>query len=434
MFNYKKPAFRVFIVALIAIAVVLIATTGRNAAPAPSPAVSEPPSSPTILSTPSPTPAISAAPTAIPRLSTTASGQTIYKNDDFGISLVFPAEWKDRFVIKDLDTFKKPGDSISVYCKAVYEADDKLGRLFTIVRQTGELITDKDLNAGAVNLTILLRGNGYTYIFRSTSDVQSSDSLKDEYMDLYSKRQDIIKSIAIFGSKTPEASNTGYKVLGTGFFTIEVPLDWELKASANAAVSWDIYSDNSVIGSVQIIPYKSEVIPEDDKTMREYILNDFNDNRSALITLSTKNADQDTMQKIKSGFKLTGGDFTVIDLLSTANRYLELGGIRIFGKIDSLKAENGSFKAINIRAMKYVPDSSTKGFHIEDLNQIITYPIEQSVSIAPLVAPNYNGHGTYEFPNLDSIFVAKYPNYKDMYYDFIIGDNTLKVVLGHYVP
>lgn len=260
-----------------------------------------------------------------------------------------------------------------------------------------------------------------------------SEKLSAKYKELTAKRDSVFQSIELWGTKRPQASNAGYKVMGTDFFGVEIPEDWDIKESTDTIVCWDICSGSNKIGSIRIIPYKSEIIAGDDKTMREYILNDFKVNSSALITLSTKDADADTMKKIKGSLEVAYGG-SVLYILSLANRYLELGGISIFGKIDSFNTENGRYTAVNIRAMKYVADDSAKGFHIEDLNQIITYPMDYP-QMAPLVGPDYKTYGTYVMFAISSkTFINYCPNYKDLYYDFIIGDNMLKVVVGHYIP
>lgn len=95
--------------------------------------------------------------------------------------------------------------------------------------------------------------------------------------------------------------------------------------------------------------------------------------------------------------------------------------------------------AVRINVMEFLTDDPNdeypNGFRIEDLNQIETYSLDFGVSIAPLVAPNYNTYGIYEIPILDESFIKNYENYKNAFYNFIIGsDGQLKIVLGHYVP
>ncbi len=394
--------------------------------PSPTAPATSTPSSPT---TPEPTQTAPAKATPVIYVPT----DLLYKNEAMGFTLEFPAEWKDRYIIKEMQNY------IYVFSKMAnenYKSGGNGGFLFSIERFTGELVTEELVNT-AVYGKIILRGNGYSYVARNSYDgpfITDDEKLSAEYKDLCNKRAEVYQTIKLLGTAKPKASNAGYKVLGTDFFIAELPEEWDIKESADDLVCWDICSKDGKIGSIQIIPYKSEVIPSDDKTMREYILsNDFHAHKDALITLSTEAADAETMQKIKSGLRLTGWD-GVIYVQSLANRYLELGGIKIFGKIDSFKTENNRFTAVNIRKMNYVPDSSANGFHIEDLNQIITYPMDTPF-LAPLVGPDYKSYGTNKYFAISSkTFFSDCPNYKESYFDFIIGDNMVKVVLERYIP
>ncbi len=387
------------------------------------------------------TPEAVIAPTALPAPSPAANNSEpiIYKNENFGFSLVFPADWKDRYVVQET----KGG--ITIYSKRLYESTiyKGMGHLFSIERHIGELISREDLSlASPVPVTYLLSGNGYTYYARSPSDVQypmqEDKDLSDDYIDMNRKKAEILQSFKLLGAKAPVPANEGYKVVGCIFFAVEIPGQWDLKASKEKKLAWDIFSEDSIAGRISLIPYRSETIPSDGSALREYILNDYNSsssNRNAEIVLYKKTADQDTMRKIKGSFRFTGGGITSVDMLSIANRYLELGGIKIFGKIDSIKTENGKLRGVNIRVMKYVADASEKGFHIEDSNQIISYPAEYP-SFMPLVGPDYTSFGTYDVEGgIDLRHLEKEnPEYKNFYYDFIIGDQMVKMIIGHYVP
>ena len=62
-------------------------------------------------------------------------------------------------------------------------------------------------------------------------------------------------------------------------------------------------------------------------------------------------------------------------------------------------------------------------------------PLGFGVTVGPLVAPNYNNYSTYKMPLLDENFIKDYEDFRNYYYNFIIGrDEQLKVVLGFYIP
>lgn len=395
--NYKKPAFWVIILAVVA---VIAALVGLAANP----------------------------------VNTFA-----YKNEALGFSLKFPADWEDKYIIEESE------DNISIFSKKVYESDNGGGLLLSIERQIGELITEEDMLQAPVGQHIILQGNGYTYFTRIPSDVQyppDDEELSHEYQALFEQITDISNSIALLGTRKPEAANEAYRVEGTSFFTVEIPGGWELKVLEDSPRYWSIYNGNNEVGGIELIPYYNEdpdgVNAPNDSILQEYLVND-EILRKVRITLNAKDADQGTMQKIKSSFKFTNGPYTVVDLLSTAGAYIAAGGERVFGQIDGFEMGNGNPVAVKVKVMKFIPDgpedNNPNGFRIEDLHQIRTYPLDFGVRIAPFVAPNYHTYGMYEMPLLDETFIQKYRNYQDFYYDFIVGkDGQLKIILGHYIP
>jgi len=374
---------------------------------------------PEVTATPEATP----KPTPSPTAEALASTPIIYENVNLGITLEFPAEWKDRY---DID---ETGSSIYIYSKKVCDAEKYGGKLFYIVRQTGELITEDDAENMGPNGKILLKGNGYTYILRKPTDYpvpENDKALVAEYNELSSKAEEVWQTIKLLGTAIPKASNTGYKVIGTAFFTVEIPDDWDVKASENTILCWDIYSGDSVIGSFEIIPCYGEEVESDETILREYIIDD-SDNKKGdmMITLKKNMADYSVMDTVKSSCKIVAVPY-IITLQTRAGEYLEQGGEQIFGKIESVEMKTGYPELPN----------SDEGYHIEDLNEVVNYSIAgTSVDILPLVGPTYNTYGTYETHLIHGYFLKQYPNYKDFCYDFIIdNEGKLRTVLGHYVP
>ena len=361
----------------------------------------------------------------------------IYKNEILGFSLKFPSDWKDKYIIKE------SVDDISIFNKKVYENYNGAGRLLTIERVTGELITKEDMQQAPVGGQIILQGNGYTYFTIEPSDVQyppDDKELSRDYKAMSERIPEIYHSISILGGQKPKAKNEGFKVVGSSFFTVEIPNDWELKLIEGFPLLWNIYAGNNNVGEIEFIPYKSEGTNEtttDDGMMRVYLFND-ETSREMRITLNPVYADNATMEKIKNSFEFKAGPYNVVDLQYAAEQYLARGGKKVFGTIEDFQMENGKPVAVRVNVMKFLTDNPNNeypdGFRIEDLNKIETYPLD-GVHIVPFAAPNYNTYGLYEMPLLDETFINNYKNYKHFYYDFIIGsDGQLKIVLGHYVP
>lgn len=359
-----------------------------------------------------------------------------YENETLGFSLKFPGDWEDKYLIEETD------NNIAVFQKETYEKDEGGGLLFSIERLIGELITKEDMEQAPTSEQIVLQGNGYTYFKRLPPDVQyppEDEKLSSEYRAMFEQVSGILHSISILGDKKPEAINEGYRVVGTSFFIAEIPADWELKPLEEFPIYWGIYAGDNKVGSIDLIPYKSErENTANPDIMTKYLINDER-YRTIRITLDEDHADPVIMEKIKNSFEFIGGPYNVVDLQSAAEEYIAGGGKKVFGKIEAIEIENDNPIAVHVKVMKFIPDGpdgeSPNGFQIEDLKQTKTYSLDFGVTVAPLVAPNYTNYGVYEMLMLDGSFIQNYENYGDYFYDFIIGrDGQLKIILGHYVP
>ncbi len=343
----------------------------------------------------------------------------MYKDEINGFSLQLPPDWKDKYV----------AENGYFYNKKIYEKYDRSGRLFYIVRYEGELWTEEDAANSGPNGKLLLQGNGYTYILRTPTDYQGSSdkTLSAEYNKMHEQRESIYKTIAFADTKEPAASISGFKVIGGRFFTAEIPRDWTIRASVTKALSWDMLSGGVSIGSIDIIPFNAEKKPSDSKTMREYLSPDKKKLCCIRISLDKDKADQAVMEKIKGSFKFLEMYYNVLVALQTkANDYLANGGEKIFGKI-----EPGNPKEVIVHLMKYVPDDSAKGFHIENLNQTRIYKYKEA-QIIPLVGQILKTYVDDSDCYFEGFFKSN-PNYRELYFDFIIYKGELKLAFGHYV-
>lgn len=353
-----------------------------------------------------------------------------YKNEALGFSLKLPRDWEGKYIIKET------GNNITIFNKKIYEKYDGMGRIASVERQIGELITAEDMLQAPVAQQIILQGNGFTYIIQMPSDVQyplDDTALSSEYSAMGEQIADISRSIALIGKLKPVAANAGFKVKGTSFFTIEIPKGWEMKAMEGFPPYWTMYVGDQHVGRVELVPYYSA-----ERSNEKYLLDD-QTLRKVRIVVNPEDTDNKTIEKIINSFRFVGGPYNVVDLLTTAEEYVARGGARIFGQIAGFKMENGKPVAVHVKIMKFIPDGpgddNPNGFRIEDLNQTKTYTLDSGVKIVPLVAPNHHNYGIYEMPLLDEAFIKNYPNYGQFFYDFIIGsDGQLKIVLGRYVP
>lgn len=358
-----------------------------------------------------------------------------YKNEALGLSLNFPKEWEDKYSIEESENY------ISVFDKQIYDTGQG-GLLFTINRTIGEMIAQQDMNMEPVPTKIILQGNGYTYFYRLPTDVNypvNDEKLTKHYQEMSEQIDYAVQGISLLGEQKPIAANNGFKVVGSSYFTVEIPSEWDIKQLEYLPI-WDIYEGNNPVGWIQMLPYEvEESISEsvDDNAIREYLYNE-ETLRKMNITLRGNYADKSVMDKIKMSFKFTGGPFNVIDLQSTANLYIAKGCRNVFGMIDSFETENGNPRAVIVNVMELIPDgpddNNPNGFRIENLKYTETYTLDHGVNVAALAPPNYNSYEMYYMPLLDENFIKNY-DYKNYYFDFIVGsDGNLLVVLGHYIP
>ena len=411
--NYKKPSFWIMILALIIIAFVLISfgTDPQKIGEPSEPVNNQNQDTDSEINT----------------------DNNIYKNENLGFSLKFPKEWEDKYSIEESDNY------ISVFDKQIYDTGQG-GLLFTINRTIGEMITQQDMTMEPVPTKIILQGNGYTYFYRLPSDVNypiNDEELSRHYQEMSEQINYVVQGISLLGEEKPEASSNGFKVVGSSYFNVEVPNEWDIKPLEHLPI-WDIYEGNNQVGWIQMLPYETEeIINVSDNALREYLYNE-DTLRKMNITLHSNYADKSIMDKIKMSFKFTGGPYNVIDLQSTANLYIAQGCKKVFGTIDSLEIENGNPTALIVNVMEFIPDgpddNNPNGFRIEDLKYREIYTLEQGVNVAALAPPNFTSYEMYYMPLLDENFINNY-DYKNFFFDFIVGnDGNLLVLLGHYIP
>lgn len=186
-----------------------------------------------------------------------------------------------------------------------------------------------------------------------------------------------------------------------------------------------------------MVPYHMK--ESDDDQITTVYLTDEETLCKARISLDIDDPNREIIDKIKDSFVFTGGAYTVVDLQTDAQRYLDGGSKKIFGQIESFAMEDEFPVAVQINVMEFVPDgpndNNPNGFHIKDLNKTEKYSTDLGVSVAPLVAPNYNTYGVYNISNLDQTFIENHNFLKNSYYDFIIDSNgQLKIMFEHYIP
>lgn len=384
----------------------------------------------------------------------------VYENEALGFSLKLPQEWEDKYIVEESE------NSIEFFSKIVYEKYKGMGQLFTVVRDIGELITEQDMKQAPQPQQILLQGNGYTYYIRWPSDVQypvDDEETSSDYIAISKQIANVTEWINLLGDQKPEASNEGFKVVGTSFFAVEIPDNWDIKANEMHQPIWYMYDGDNNVGKIELIPRHHSSDFEKSFTIEDPLLRKgkyeikevsssiayigsynsmfFDDQlfREAEISINVEFWDQGTMEKIKNSFKFVKGPLNTVDLMTNGLQYLALGGKRVFGTIDGFEMENGEPVAVRVNTMEtilvsdYGIDRVLKA-SIQNLNKTETYPLDMGTKVVPLASPNNSTYGLYEMPLLDSEFTKNADNYKGIFYIFIIGsEGRVKIVLEQYL-
>jgi hypothetical protein len=356
-----------------------------------------------------------------------------YSNNDLGFELSFPEDWDGKYFIEESDK------SICVYSKKIKENTGLPGLLFSIVRLTGELITEEDIAQSPSPERIIQKGNGYTFILRIPSDVQyppDNEEMFDEYKSMEKDVRTIAESILLIDNNIPDASNDGFKVVGSSFFTAEIPDSWLVEPVEGVAMTWDIKENDHYVGQIRFLPYFTDTDSEEfeiDGYLFAY-LSDEELLRKVEINLKDRYADKTVLDKITGSFEFIGGSFTSVDMETAAQQYIRAGGKKIFGKIEGVLFEEENPVSILIKEMEFfLDDNAPNGFRIETLSELpVEYPVGR-INVLPLAPPSFINYGTYYMPPIKD-FIEKY-DYEYYCYDFILGaDGEIKMILGKYIP
>lgn len=356
--------------------------------------------------------------------------ETTFTSDELDISLVIPQGWNDKYLTESSE------NTLNFYSKNNKEYG---GLLFSIERLVGELITEEDIEQAPQGQRILLQEKGYTYILRMPSDVQYSldkDKLHKEYEEMMAQVDTLTSSIKSIGEIRPEAKIEGYKVIGSSFFTLEIPEEFDIRTSEDYGLRWEIYSGENIVGDMELLPYKSlydYIYLESDLNK---LIVDVEVQRKAKINLTDEENHEEILKNMILTFDFIPSPYTILDVETSAVDYLDGGGKMLFGNIEDVAFSEGELKAITLNLKEFVlDDNADTGFYIEDLNTKEEYSLEEGVLIIPLMPPNYVSFDAYGMRIMDSEFIEEYEHLKDMFYNFIIGaDGQLKIIRGFYLP
>jgi hypothetical protein len=138
---------------------------------------------------------------------TISDDEIIYRNDELGFSLAFPASWEGKYnIVENLSLLR--GSSVEIFHKpTVDELGEAPGLLFTFLRFDG-VFTDPDMLIQAGGTLILANANDYCYFLNGVSDVEYNQTPGSvsavEYKAMLSQYRDIASSFKLLNEQPNE--------------------------------------------------------------------------------------------------------------------------------------------------------------------------------------------------------------------------------------
>lgn len=377
----------------------------------------------------------------------------LYEDEILRLSLIFPESWTDKYIIESYQNTSEWYDNLgfTIWNKEIREQDGG-GMVVTVSREIGDLITEENVDMVMPSRGgILTQGNGYTYLWSMAGDVQwpvDSDRLAAEFESMTAEFEKYITETAkVIGDSRPVAVNKGYQVIGTDYFTVEVPNGWNATTEQNYTLLLHLKNENGAIaGTIEMLPYGADVMPIIPSDMHKQVLYEDEENKRAMM-ITVNCTDQVKAQNaaviadiMADSLIYKGGAYNLIDMETAKNGYLSWSNSEtVFGQIESFEKIDGRITGINFKVMSFVADDTAgNGFRIDDLNKTETYSIDYSIDIAPLTNGGYSSTLGFSYImniiDFEVVFNSDETCYEDCYYDLIAVNREAKMIFGHYIP
>ena len=337
----------------------------------------------------------------------------IYTNEKVGFSLKFPQNWRDKYTIEEIE------NGINVWYK-------KEGVLFTINRIKGQQITQEDLSEMIHwNEIIIKQGNGYTYTRALPGDVQCPNPDTDkigakEYLSMYKDIDKIVKSISLIGKDITITKNGTFQFWSNVYFDIEIPVGWKLEQIDKVRMKWVIKNDEQNIGYIR----RTSSNTKDEVDMKIFFINSI-DNYEIYLLKEYRNTK--IAETILNSIKLKYGPMTYVDMEESAQEYIDAGGKKVFGVIKKANYDEETLTSVLIQEMKFVEDENEPNDASIEMQSLDVVEYTAGFSPQIVLEPTDGKIFTQEkcMPIMDE-YLKEY-DYKNKYYDFIIGrDGEIK--------
>ncbi len=365
-----------------------------------------------------------------------------YVNDELGFALTFPEAWQgeepgiNKYMVVEED------GQVTVTQLYPYEITDSTlpqgPILFTIQRLDGGLLTPDDVAAGPPT-KILAQSQSYTYVAVFPGDVQSplpeEKEAYETYQLLSSQVDDVLDTLEVL---TPVQSENGYKLVGSGLFTMRIPDDWQL-VDTEFPFYWELRQDDTVLATI------TQSIWDPDLQGKGMEPNQFgltiwdgDLQRAFLLSWDAPNIPTEQCSQVENSIQLHGRQYNIYDLQSLSLQYLAYNqdAQKLFGRIVNIDTheEDGLIHYDGMTIALYEWVDTPDGPYAKDLGQAMYLP--SAMEASPIIAPldDQQQLMPYSFQWIDPASLAQNGDYQDDFYDFTIIHGNLYLAIGHYVP
>ncbi|MDO4720587.1 MAG: hypothetical protein Q4A78_07985 [Peptostreptococcaceae bacterium] len=360
-----------------------------------------------------------------------ASDSIVYQNREWGFSLALPRSWEGKYTI-----LKSEYGDYEIRHKQTHE-NESGGLICSIERRIGEHLTQSNLDQSPYLQKILHTANGWTFIVSYPGDVQASmanETWRKEYAAMSQDWDTIAKSFRLTGKERPKAGKKDYQIVGTDYFTAEIPGSWKIKLSSSPAPVWNLYHKDLPIGNIVLASYHRPIAEVPEGNVRTSVRND-NLQRRAEITLDMSKVKnfEEVLNRMHETFSLDYGAYCIADFDTEVDAALLSGAGKIFGQITKVSVQGDEISSITIQEKT----AGASGKEIINKGKPKTYkvPAQSPPRIAALAAPAYKIPEMYDFPSLYAFHYKKQEKkILSAHYDFVIRNGMITHMIERPLP
>lgn len=272
-----------------------------------------------------------------------------YENEKLGFRIYIPLTWEGRYRVQESE------DGVAFFHKSI-DTDKPEGFLFGIERRIGDLITEEDIKESPMPVKLLMQADGYTFVETRPSGVEYDPSDEKDTLSYETMRNDIetvTSSIKPFNLKGIKAKNPNYKLLGSSFFTVEIPKDMRLVKSRSNNFLWNLKIGEEKIGGIELITFSNNCRSEvyDCK-----YLENAEETRKIKFFVDKGAISKEDFDRIFDSIKIQIYNSNNIDNITTLEEYLKKGGREVTGLVEKYGTDGKNITSITINGKRYEAD------------------------------------------------------------------------------